>query len=164
MRAFILHIERKRNLYPHNFCMSSCCFSTLRNIQCWDHVEEGATLERPFCVRRKVKARGGDRLFKSSFNSDSRPLDILQRGELEKVLMVHEVEAGGAGLYQSVCEFREVHTAPAPTLEVNSPSVPGIALQYRGCTWGHPVPGAHFLSGQPSQYNRYLYIFCPHFI
>ena len=30
-RAFILHIEREKNLCPHN----SCCFSTLQIIQCW---------------------------------------------------------------------------------------------------------------------------------
>ena len=30
-KAFIFHIEREKNLCPHN----SCCFSTLQIIQCW---------------------------------------------------------------------------------------------------------------------------------
>ena len=55
-----------------------------------------------------MKARGGDRLFKSSFNQSSSTRHSSVWRARQKMLMVHKVQAGGAESSQRVCEFRGV--------------------------------------------------------
>lgn len=83
LRAFILHVEMKISVILTFVC-------PLAPSQPSRSLSVGATLERLVLCPEEVKARGGDRLFKSSFNLDSHPLDILQWGEPEKRLIVRE--------------------------------------------------------------------------
>lgn len=107
------------------------------------------------------------RIPESKFSPDPGLLYLLQSGkpEGEKNLLTEpQIEAGVAESYKDICQFRKVKLHEHLFSEVTLPQSQHIILQYGGCSQGCPVPGAHFLSGQPSQYNRYLYIFCPHFV
>lgn len=67
-------------------------------------------------------------------------------------------------IVQECLSAQKGHAALALSVKVTVPQSQRVALRCRGLTQGRPVPGAHFLSGQPSQYHTSLYIFCPHFI
>lgn len=67
-------------------------------------------------------------------------------------------------IVQECLSTQKGHAALALSLKVTVPQSQHVALRCRGLTQGRPVPGAHLLSGQPSQYHRYFCVLCPHFI